>query len=1001
MSEQRRVWEPKSLEESEASRADFGSITWHLLGVANVDRRDVVAHSDRVRYTAIGMFMLFFSLYAFGGWMAFLSTAGIRRLGSGSLAAEIAGALLGTAAVLTFDRALVGLTKPNLEYRLPNSQEEIRPDDGVTEDLDDQTAKGHPASADIQSAVAPIPSLVAGRNRGAIFGRVLVAFIIGAVVTQAADLAIFAGDIDLRRAKEQIRPLESQLNKLEASHKTDVANHKTAENTASKNIAQATDTERHAESYSHGHCRMYRMPLSNPPQKSVCEVARELAQQATREKTQLEENDPSNATSPSGLRFSSARASFAQRIEDLHTHPSHSRSAGGSLSANTTDLFQVISGNVESLVLYIAVLILALLLDLAAILFKVTGFGSEYEQRQALRRWIAHTGATVAERRKLTEQQFELRREHREAEVRTAAAEQAATTEIQRNAAEQREYRAALANAHEAAMTELDVELAAQRAIRTATGQADQDPDVINDARYSAAKQAQERIRTQTPALTAFPQPPPPQQESTPEPERPAASDTSSPGYQAGEMVTGKRVWRLLEQMELQGRQSRVWKACSTDGGSLLAAIKFMSVGRRGPHEAPSFDPKTERARNDLNWLQDFPPDSRHLPQLLDYGGDQQGRGLWHATALAPLGTLHDHYLPHDARPRRLAEILHFGRQIIVGLEEARRATRHDVVHGDIKPDNLLLFDTVSGITGPEVPRLVIADWGLAQTYGNAPGIGGHQIATVEFAARQAFDEGEGVSVLDDLFSIGAVIWWCITGRPPGTESYARPEPGAKEEILEEYRCNILSARENLDPLHLVYRSVPDYVEQFVMQLLNDSRPARMPQLETTIQSPKEILTEAWNQINNVLNVLVQSEQRAGVPITVYLEPQVGPKRSLRGTGSAHHGTVDGGRPPTADRSPSAEPAATPPDGVPLVNMRPPSDSNTDKDTADNPPFRIGTGPSRWEKEIPDSTLSRESSHRGDDRASTPLLARGDPQRRNGRLGWLARLVNPERPGRL
>ena len=51
-------WRPRSIEDDEAGEQDFNPIVWRLLGLANIDRRDIVAHSDKVRYTAIGIFMV-------------------------------------------------------------------------------------------------------------------------------------------------------------------------------------------------------------------------------------------------------------------------------------------------------------------------------------------------------------------------------------------------------------------------------------------------------------------------------------------------------------------------------------------------------------------------------------------------------------------------------------------------------------------------------------------------------------------------------------------------------------------------------------------------------------------------------------------------------------------------------------------------------------------------------------------------------------------------------
>ena len=179
---------PRSLDESVETRRDFSRLSWRLLGIANVDRRDVIEHSDWVRYCAIALFMLVFSLYAFGGWLAFLSTADLDGLGRCGPVVMVVGAVLGAAATLTFDRALVGTTKPKLDYRPPGAV------------ADEGAAGGRAAARGAES----LPSVVVKPSPWPIVARVTVAIVVGVFTTQAADLKIFAKDIDTQRRDELV-----------------------------------------------------------------------------------------------------------------------------------------------------------------------------------------------------------------------------------------------------------------------------------------------------------------------------------------------------------------------------------------------------------------------------------------------------------------------------------------------------------------------------------------------------------------------------------------------------------------------------------------------------------------------------------------------------------------------------------------------------------------------------------------------------------------------------
>ena len=110
------------------------------------------------------------------------------------------------------------------------------------------------------------------------------------------------------------------------------------------------------------------------------------------------------------------------------------------------------------------------------------------------------------------------------------------------------------------------------------------------------------------------------------------------------------------------------------------------------------------------------------------------------------------------ARRGRLApaEVVELGRQAAAGLAHAHA---HGLVHRDVKPQNLLL--RADGV-------LKIADFGIARPATATQRV--TEIGTVLGTAAYLAPEqaaGEDVSASADVYSLGAVLYECLTGRTP------------------------------------------------------------------------------------------------------------------------------------------------------------------------------------------------------------------------------------------
>jgi serine/threonine protein kinase len=828
---------PRSLKADDKSRKDFHPIAWRLLGIANVERRDITQHTDRVRYTAIGLFMVLFSLYAFGGWLAFLSSAGIGELGRYGWVISVCGALLGAGATLAFDRVLVGTTKPALDYNRAPDEDSDAPEldrdlAPPLEGVEAERGGGGPA---------PLPSIVARPSAWPILARLLIAIVIGAFTTQAIDLMLFGDDINQQRASEQVAAKQGDLNALRGQHQKEVRAHVAATKAAEAKKREAIQRQLDAMHATGNVCHKT-LPDSNEP--SRCWSAAAAEREARKELEALGRDDPANPRTPSGKKFVTAQGELVTAIDKLRTDHSHAKAAGSGPADETKALLLFVWKNPAAMPLYGAVLILALLLDLAAILLKVTGFDSVYERRQALRSWRSWWETSSLEDRELAAERRALRSERREARVEEHAEHEAALTEIERVATE-------------------------QRVIRTAYAKAEEDPEIRQEAEDLALDDLHERVRGR--ARGAQPggaRAPGDGGDETDPPVPPPWHGALDPYYEGAE-IRGERRWVLVKPVKVQGGHATVWEAHLAGDPTTKAAIKVMEVAEPSQDGRQNLDPQSERARNDLKWLLSFVDpryevDRRHLVELADHGASDGV--IWHATWWAAHNTLHDYYA--SKRPRALVEILEFARQTLTGLKDAANLKEGDPVHADLKPANVLVDEPRGGLPDG-VPRLRVADWGLAQEMGDPPGVGHVKIATVGFAAPEMLTtrRNASVNVLDDLFSLGAVLWWCFTCEAPGVVGLARGD-------FLEYVEDVAAQRRALPPLHELDAQIPVEISEFVRDLLSEARQDRCRAIgvrpDKTAAKRDVYLNAALDRVRELLALTVEVEHERGGAILIH-----------------------------------------------------------------------------------------------------------------------------------
>ena len=140
-----------------------------------------------------------------------------------------------------------------------------------------------------------------------------------------------------------------------------------------------------------------------------------------------------------------------------------------------------------------------------------------------------------------------------------------------------------------------------------------------------------------------------------------------------------------------------------------------------------------------------------HILPVYDYG--TEGDILYLATAYVEGGSLADRI---DNGPLPLPEIDKFLREIAAALDYAHR---QNIIHRDIKPDNVLLNSE---------DYVLLADFGIAKLVGgdtNLTGTGGLVGTPAYMAPEQA--QGGDLSPAADIYALGVVVFEMLTGQQP------------------------------------------------------------------------------------------------------------------------------------------------------------------------------------------------------------------------------------------
>lgn len=240
--------------------------------------------------------------------------------------------------------------------------------------------------------------------------------------------------------------------------------------------------------------------------------------------------------------------------------------------------------------------------------------------------------------------------------------------------------------------------------------------------------------------------------------------------FALGGVVGGHIIWSMRRQLYYARRLGRYrLKARIGHGGSsevwlawddaLRRDVALKILDRSASTNAVAIT-RFEREAMAASGLQ-----SPHTIRVFDFGASDDG--VWFM-AMEHLEGMDLTTLVDEVGPLPVARAVRFARQACAALTEA-----HDsgVVHRDIKPDNLFVCRL-----GDEADFLKVLDFGIAKIEGADEDVSvtraGWVHGTPSYMSPEACN-GTRVDARGDVYSLGSVLYFLLTGTPPFTATTA------------------------------------------------------------------------------------------------------------------------------------------------------------------------------------------------------------------------------------
>lgn len=168
---------------------------------------------------------------------------------------------------------------------------------------------------------------------------------------------------------------------------------------------------------------------------------------------------------------------------------------------------------------------------------------------------------------------------------------------------------------------------------------------------------------------------------------------------------------------------------------------------------------------------------------------------------------------------------------VIAACRGVAEAHREQVIHRDLKPDNIFLCESKDG--RPRTPKVL--DFGVAKLLGRegAEGItkSGAALGTPSYMAPEQIGSSRDVDARVDVYAMGVVLYRALSGRLP-------------YESVNVYELILHITQGNAAPLRALAPDVPPSLEAVVRRAMSVEREHRQPSMRALIDELEAISTE-------------------------------------------------------------------------------------------------------------------------------------------------------------
>ena len=276
----------------------------------------------------------------------------------------------------------------------------------------------------------------------------------------------------------------------------------------------------------------------------------------------------------------------------------------------------------------------------------------------------------------------------------------------------------------------------------------------------------------------------------------PAAAPVGAPEALVGKRVHKYEIVRVLGR----GGMGTVYEAVNTTIGKRVA-MKFIDADTVRNADAVARFQREAQAASAV--------ESAHIVDIFDSGISEEGQPYIVMELLR--GEDLGHRIKRCGR-LDLPEAVHITAQILRGLNRAHKA---GIVHRDLKPDNIFLVDRDDD---PNFAKIL--DFGISKVRrrGDMPvntlTRQGTVLGTPFYMSPEQAQAQPDVDARSDLWSVGAILFECLTGRPPYTGA-------TYEQVIVNICMN------DAEDVRLYNPTVPDLCAQIIARALARDRDER------------------------------------------------------------------------------------------------------------------------------------------------------------------------------